>query len=38
MLDRIDPYGLLELTSIEMPQFLSELDVEASASQQVPRT
>ncbi|MER7470796.1 hypothetical protein [Micromonospora sp. NPDC000018] len=27
MLDRIDPYGLLELTSVEMPQFLSELDV-----------
>ncbi|MFG3417967.1 hypothetical protein ACIBTZ_03530 [Micromonospora sp. NPDC049460] len=26
MLDRIDPYGLLELTSVEMPQFLSELD------------
>ncbi|MEU7750896.1 hypothetical protein [Micromonospora sp. NPDC049171] len=27
MLDRIDPYGLLELTSVEMPQFLSELGV-----------
>ncbi|MEV4820934.1 hypothetical protein [Micromonospora sp. NPDC049274] len=27
MLARIEPYGLLELTSVEMPQFLSELDV-----------
>ncbi|MEU7588914.1 hypothetical protein AB0A95_21805 [Micromonospora sp. NPDC049230] len=27
MLDRIDPYGLLELTSVEMPQFLGELAV-----------
>lgn len=27
MLDRIDPYGLLELTSVEMPQFLGELNV-----------
>lgn len=26
MLDRIDPYGLLELSSAEMPQLLSELD------------
>ena len=26
MLDRIDPYGTLELSSDEMPQFLSELD------------
>lgn len=26
MLDRIDPYGTLELFSDEMPQFLSELD------------
>lgn len=27
MLDRIDPYGLTELTSTEMTQFLGELDV-----------
>ncbi|GAA2188098.1 hypothetical protein [Micromonospora lupini] len=27
MLERIDPYGVLELSSVEMPQFLSELDV-----------
>ena len=26
MLDRIDPYGTLELPSSEMPQVLSELD------------
>ncbi|MEV8508226.1 hypothetical protein AB0368_25885 [Actinoplanes sp. NPDC051475] len=26
MLDRIDPYGVLELSSDEMPQFLSELN------------
>ncbi|GAA4609242.1 hypothetical protein GCM10023107_90660 [Actinoplanes octamycinicus] len=26
MLDRIDPYGAMELSSGEMPQFLSELD------------
>ncbi|NJC69866.1 hypothetical protein HC031_09060 [Planosporangium thailandense] len=25
MLDRIDPYGLLELSPVEMPQFLGEL-------------
>ncbi len=27
MVDRIDPYGLLELTPAEMTQFLGELDV-----------
>jgi hypothetical protein len=26
MLDRVDPYGTLELSSDEMPQFLSELN------------
>jgi len=26
MLDRISPYGLLELSPVEMPQFLGELD------------
>ncbi|PWU46268.1 hypothetical protein DLE60_16660 [Micromonospora globispora] len=27
MLDRIDPYGVLELTPAEMTQFIGELDV-----------
>ncbi|MEU5721863.1 hypothetical protein [Micromonospora sp. NPDC047738] len=30
MLDRIDPYGSLELTPAEMAQFLGELDVLAA--------
>ncbi len=33
MLDRIDPYGLLELTPAEMAQFLGELEVLAASVQ-----
>ncbi|MEG8281213.1 MULTISPECIES: hypothetical protein [unclassified Streptomyces] len=31
MLNRVDPYGTLILTSQDMPQFLSEVDVERSS-------